>query len=403
MYSTDRAWRAHQPFLPDHLRCEGDRTPREEYWSWRDHRVHLDRHTDAEAPFKLVALHGGGGNGRLMAPVGIGVHGVAETVAPDLPGYGHTRLADGPYRYEDWCEVVADLVDAEVARDGRPVVLFGASMGGMLAYDVAARSEHVVGVVATCLLEPRDPDVRRAVVRFPAMAGAIPLVLALADRVGRIRVPVRWLANVRAIANDPRLADACRRDPTGGGTRVPLAFLSSWLRSDRPVPPQRFGTPLLLVHPAADRWTPASLSLEFLQQVAGPTAYVELANCGHFPVEEPGISAMHDAILDFITRLPQPSVRHGQDRRRVGVQRGAHAAGLHALGVRVDLSHVLAPHDDGAVGPVEHRAAGRGEELLGRASPPTRTSQGRHRDGLLQLADGADELVVLAPLHRGRA
>lgn len=299
-YAQQRAWQAYQPYLPPPLRCEGEAEPVEQYWDWRGHRIHLDRHVDPAAPVKLIALHGGGGNGRLLASVGIAARGLAETVAPDLPGYGHTKLSDGQAcTYADWVHCVEALVEAE-SLDGRPVVLFGASMGGMLGFDVAARSARVRAVVATCLLDPRDPDVRRAVVRHPALVHAIPVLLAAEPLVGRLRVPVRMLANVRAIANDPGLVEACLADPVGGGNRIPVSFIASWLRSERPTPPEQVGVPVLLAHPGADRWTPPHLSRAFLDRIGGPTQYVELANCGHFPVEEPGISTLAEAMSEFI-------------------------------------------------------------------------------------------------------
>lgn len=302
-YAQHRAWEAYQPYLPPELRCDGGAEPLEQYWDWRGHRIHLDRHVDPAASVKLIALHGGGGNGRMIASVGIAARGLAETVAPDLPGYGHTRLADGEgYTYADWVDCVEALVDAE-SSDGRPIVLFGASIGGMLGFDVAARSSRVRAVVATSLLDPRDRDVRRAVVRHPALAPAIPALLALEPLVGRLRVPIRLLANVRAIANDPGLAEACLADPVGGGNRVPVSFLTSWLRSERPAPPQQVGVPVLLAHPGADRWTPPHLSRAFLDRVGGPTRYVGLPNCGHFPVEEPGISTLAGAMREFIGQV----------------------------------------------------------------------------------------------------
>lgn len=302
-YAEHRAWDAYQPYLPPALRCEGDAEPLERYWDWRGHRIHLDRHVDPAAPVKLIALHGGGGNGRLIASVGIAARGLAETVAPDLPGYGHTHVVDGDrYTYADWVDCVEALVEAE-SSDGRPIVLFGASMGGMLGFDVAARSPRVRAVVATCLLDPRDREVRRAVVRHPALASAIPVILALEPLVGGLRVPVRLLADVRAIANDPGLVEACLADPVGGGNRVPLSFIASWLRSERPSPPQDVGVPVLLAHPGADRWTPPHLSRAFLDRVGGDSRYVELPNCGHFPVEEPGISTLAAAMSAFIRQV----------------------------------------------------------------------------------------------------
>lgn len=304
MYAETDTWKAYQPFLPSALRCEGDREPQEEYWAWRGHDVHLDRHPNERAPVKLIALHGGGGNGRLMAPVGVAAQEVAETVAPDLPGYGHTRLpGDRAYTYTDWVDCVAALIEAERDRDDRPIVLLGASIGGMLAYDAAARSDAVRGVIATCLLEPRDPEVRHAVVRHPVLRHAIPALLAAPAAFGKVRIPIRFLANVRAIANDPGLAAACLDDPVGGGNSVPISFMASWLRSERPVAPEHFRTPVLLTHPGDDRWTPAHLSRSFLERIAAPTTYIELANCGHFPIEEPGISMMNTSVTSFIRTL----------------------------------------------------------------------------------------------------
>lgn len=308
MYATDTAWQRTQRFLPPKLRVGADTVPSEEWWSWRGFDVHLDRHADAGAPLKLVALHGGGGNGRLLAPVGIGARGRAETVVPDLPGYGHTRA---PRRhvvtYDDWVDVVTDLVAAEQERDGRPVVLFGASMGGLLAYDVACRRPDVRGVIATCFLDPSDDDAMRAAARHPLLTRVTSLVVTLDPLVGAIRVPMRLLVNMRAIANDPGLTGALIADRTAAGSTLPLRFLASFMGSRRPVAPEEFTRPVLLVHPGADRWTPPVLSRRFLDRIAGTTRYVELDKCGHAPVEEPGISQMHEAIAGFLDELAEPN------------------------------------------------------------------------------------------------
>lgn len=304
MYADDDAWQRVQALMPAHVRCVGDRVPDEEYWAWRGHRIHVDRYADPEAPVKVIVLHGGGGNGRLLGTVGVGARGLAETVAPDLPGYGHTGLADRTVAtYGLWVAMVTDLVDAEVARGGRPIVLVGASMGGLLAYDAAAMSGRVAAVVATCLLDPADPAAIRAAVRHPAMVHTIPLLRVLDPLVGRVRAPMRWLADMRAIANDPRLVDALIADRTAAGVRVPLRFLTSFLESRRPVAPEAATTPVLLAHPADDRWTPPELSLRFLDRIGAPTRHVPLENCGHAPVEEPGLTQLADTLGDLLSRV----------------------------------------------------------------------------------------------------
>ena len=57
-----------------------------------------------------------------------------------MPGYGVTQVGKGaPVRYQDWVQAGSGLIDAELARDHRPIVLYGLSAGGMETYHVAAR------------------------------------------------------------------------------------------------------------------------------------------------------------------------------------------------------------------------------------------------------------------------
>ncbi|WP_133251782.1 alpha/beta fold hydrolase [Actinomycetospora cinnamomea] len=120
------------------------------WWRWGAHDVRLHRLPAPDAPVVTVLLHGAGGHGAMLAPFGRLIDGRAEVVAPDLPGYGETRVG-GPVDHAGWIACVADLVRAQT----RPVVLLGASLGGMLAYDVAATVGPAVRhVVATCLLDP---------------------------------------------------------------------------------------------------------------------------------------------------------------------------------------------------------------------------------------------------------
>lgn len=166
-YETTGYWRRYQPWFPREWRCEGDALPSEEWWHWRECEVHIDRFAAPDGPPKVLVLHGGGGYGRLLAPLGIALRGHGyEVLAPDLPGFGLTRVrAKMSISYGDWIECVAALVEAERSRDKRPLVLVGASLGGMLAYEVAARTEAIGAVATTCLLDPREPAVRDAIAR----------------------------------------------------------------------------------------------------------------------------------------------------------------------------------------------------------------------------------------------
>lgn len=107
---------------------------------------------------------------------------------------------------------------------------------------------------------------------------------------------MRWVADFSKMSRDPGLSRLCAGDPLGGGARVPLGFLASYLRY-RHTPPESAKTPVTLVHPSRDAWTPVKLSTRFLRRIATPGRVVMLRECGHFPIEEPGISDLVSEML----------------------------------------------------------------------------------------------------------
>lgn len=307
-YAThETGWRNLQALLPPALRLGGAQTPMPEE-EWLDvgaFRVHLDCWRRQDAPATVVVVHGGGGNGRLLAPFGAMLAGLGyEVVAPDLPGYGLTRVeAKRALVYEDWRDTLAAVLESEARRSRRPLVVFGASMGGMLAYDVTARTRLPAGLVATCFLPPRDPEVRRRMVRWPWMAGlAGPMLTGLPFLTDSLPVPMRLAGNMLAIANSAELSRAIAKDPLAGGTWMPGRFLRTFLESEPLVPPESFDVcPVLMAHPAEDRWTHVSVSQPFFDRLRVPKRRVLLENAGHFPVEEPGVSQLRQALLDFLS------------------------------------------------------------------------------------------------------
>ncbi|MFF0721632.1 alpha/beta hydrolase [Micromonospora sp. NPDC003816] len=301
-YQEVTRWLDYQRFYPTWLRSDVDDAPAEEWWRWRGLDVHLDRLAAPDAPVKLLLLHGAGGYGRMLAPYARMLAHLApvEVLAPDLPGYGLTR-GDRPVAYPEWIDCVADLVAAEQARDGRPVFLLGASMGGMLAYSVAATVD-VAGLVVTCLLDPRDVTARMRMTRLPAMGRVTPSLLGPARPLDAWRVPMRWIANMGAMSNDPALTALVATDPSGGGNRVALRFLRTFLTSAPPVEPEAFtACPVLMTHPADDRWTPVALSRAFFDRIAADKRLVLLERAGHLPVEEPGLTQLGQAVSDFVS------------------------------------------------------------------------------------------------------
>ncbi|GAA3167799.1 hypothetical protein GCM10020255_054430 [Rhodococcus baikonurensis] len=145
--------------------------PTTTWWEWNGNTVHVARAVVPDAPVRVLGIHGAGGySGALWPFAGIGVKLGAEVLFPDLPLYGDTVVGDpAGVRYEQWVELLCDLVRAEKAADDRPLVLLGASIGGLLAYEVAARTGLADAVVATCLLDPSNPSARAAAARFGPM------------------------------------------------------------------------------------------------------------------------------------------------------------------------------------------------------------------------------------------
>ncbi|TLW91664.1 alpha/beta hydrolase [Saccharomonospora piscinae] len=294
-------------FLPPHYRDRALATkPRSTWWNWRGRRVHIARTSNPDAPLRVIIIHGAGGYSDALWPYAdIAAGEAGEVMLPDLPLYGYTvEPRPGQVRYEDWIELLCDLVRAEHRADDRPLVLLGASMGGMLAYEVAARTRRVAAVAATCLLDPSAPDARRAAARFSGTGRIAPAVLGVLDRVARgHRLPIRWVVDMNSMSNDPGLSRLCATDPRGGGARVPVGFLASFLRF-RPTPPEAFdAAPVTLVHPADDRWTPPELSVRFLGRITSNTTAVLLDGCGHYPIEEPGLTQLAHAMTSLRQQL----------------------------------------------------------------------------------------------------
>lgn len=310
-YDSHAMWRAYQAHFPARLRCT--EAPSEEYWRWRGLDVHLDRVTAPASPIKLIVLHGAGAYGRVMAPAAVLAQRYGyETVAPDLPGYGLTRVPRRDMTYPLWIDCVTDLIEMERARDGKPIVLFGVSLGGLLAYQAAARSPHVVGLIATTLADPRETAVRRGFARFALLGTA---GLWLLERLARITdglpLPMAAMSRMQHISNKPALSAIVMRDRLGGGNWVPARFLRTLMTTPPAVEPEQFTScPVLLAHPGVDRMTDIALSRRFFDRIAAPKRMVVLDGASHMPTEHPGIDQLEAAVLAFMQTLADDRARN---------------------------------------------------------------------------------------------
>ncbi|KAA9394493.1 alpha/beta hydrolase [Kocuria coralli] len=290
-------------FLPPERRSAAELDPEESWWSWRGHRVHIARKSRPASPVRLLVIHGAGGHSGALWPMAalLAERGL-DIAAVDLPLYGRTASPDPPsVRYEHWVRLLVDLAEAE--HDGRPLVLLGASIGGLLAYEVAARSSRVSHVVATCLLDPRDWRARARMTRFgPLGILGGPLSGMARGWLSTAMVPMSRVAKLSKMSRDAALSRLCATDPLGGAAKVPVGFLASYMRY-RHAPPEAMTVPVTLVHPGMDAWTPAELSERVLRRIAAPTEVTLLRECGHFPIEEPGLTDLVETVLEVAGRL----------------------------------------------------------------------------------------------------
>lgn len=305
-YADTAHWLRYQEFFPPEMRCTAEEAPKEERWSWNGLDVHLDRLPVPESPLKVIVVHGAGAYGRVMAPAATVAHRHGyETVSPDLPGYGLTEVPRDRFTYPLWVDCVSSLIDAELARDGRPVVLFGVSLGGLVAYHAAARNRRVAGLIATTLADMREPAVRRGFARTPLLGSAgLWLLRQLPPMTDGLPLPMRFMSRMNKISNIPALAELCSTDPLGGNSWVPARFLRTLAEAVPDLEPEEFDVcPVLLTHPGVDRMTEISLSRRFFDRLACRKRMVVLEGASHMPTERPGLAQMQQAILAFAEEI----------------------------------------------------------------------------------------------------
>jgi alpha-beta hydrolase superfamily lysophospholipase len=231
-HQGQKAWREIQSFLPSEYLLQPDQEPKEDWWTWRGHKIHLDRFPNPNAKARVILLHGVGTNGRQMSTI-LGAplfRSGFETIAPDMPGYGVTNVAQGvTVTYDDWVWAASDLIGAELERDPRPIVLYGLSAGGMLAYHAGALNRKVKGVVGMTFLDQHVQRVadETALNKVMSRIGAPLIRISVNLGLGAMRMPMRVASKMHALVNDKAALAACLRDPTSAGNWVSFRFLAS--------------------------------------------------------------------------------------------------------------------------------------------------------------------------------
>lgn len=297
-YESSASWHRYRRLLEQEFGVPIQRQAVETRQRLCGHDVHIDDwRPDGVARGTVILVHGAGGHGRLLAPLGDFAAGLGwRALAPDLPGYGLTQPSRAfRWDYREWPAVVAELAE----RSQGPVVLVGLSVGGMTAVLAAQSSRRVVGVVVTTLLDMADPAVfvRAARWRWLGLASLLGFRL-LPAIVDRLSLPLGLAAPLGKMSGNAATRDYFARDPLLGRLRVPSRFFRTMHACK--VPRIDLHCPLLLVHPGADRWTPTEISRRAFARVQGPKRLRELTNGSHLPLERPALDELRQEIADFL-------------------------------------------------------------------------------------------------------
>lgn len=312
-YASQRAWRDIQHHLPSRLDFTPDHTPTEEWWHHRGHNLHLDRWRNPSSKIRLILHHGVGTNGRQMSMIlGVPLHKAGyELVAIDMPGYGCTQVSPNNkiYTYDEWVQIASDFIDYELQNDPRPIALYGLSAGGMLTYHAAALNKNVKGIIGMTFLDTRIQQVADETARNIIMSRAGMPLAKLANAIGLhwLKLPMSLASKMHTLVNDDAALKIFLKDKTSAGSSASMRFLASYCSYKPVLEPDEFDIcPVLLTQPKEDRWTPLHLSGLVLNRVTKvPVKIVELENAGHYPLEDPGLYQMAEAIIEFLKGLQQ--------------------------------------------------------------------------------------------------
>ena len=290
MYDADLTWQKVQRFLPPNNRLTKSNMPKEYYLTLCGINLHIDHYLPQEPKGRIILFHGVGGNGRLLSFIALPLYESGyEVICPDLPLYGYTETSLS-VDYNLWVTCGISLTQ-HFQQNKIPVFLFGLSAGGMLAYQVACGCENIAGLMVTCLLDQRIKAVTQATAIHPLIATIGNWFLRLLYKpFGNIKLPMKFVSNMKAIANHPEMVEILTHDKRSSGARVSLSFLYTMLHPDIKIEPEDFRKcPVLLTHPEDDKWTDVALSELFFNRLAADKEKIMLEGAGHFPIESKGL------------------------------------------------------------------------------------------------------------------
>ena len=192
-----------------------------------------------------------------------------ECIAPDLPGFGLTKIHK-PNSYYTWINLVNELVNQELEKSKTPIVLCGVSLGGMLAYQVACLNKNISGLIVTSLADTRKKSVQIGLSKNKWLGAISPTLLSgMSGITDDIKIPIKWTTKMWAMANNPEFVKALKNDKIGSGSAVYLKFFRTLFEVSPEIEPEDFNMcPLLFLQPEKDYIIPWSMSKPFYESLS---------------------------------------------------------------------------------------------------------------------------------------
>jgi pimeloyl-ACP methyl ester carboxylesterase len=259
---------------------------------YRSRRVHtrygevVALEADGDGDLPLMLLHGFAAEGVHYAPLmhRLRAH-VSRIIVPDLPGHGGSAPPSSPIEPQ---ELRTEIVEAFDQLVDRPTVLFGNSLGGLMALDYAlSRPERVRGLILCSPAGAPTKDAELVALRRLFQMESYADALAFVDRLFVRRTVLRRL-----------IAWGVRRKFSAPNLQELLAAMKPDDMID-PVELEALRVPTLLIWGKEDHILPRS-SLEFFRKHLPTTAVIEEpAAQSHTPyLEDP--DGVADRIIEFV-------------------------------------------------------------------------------------------------------
>ncbi|MCP2165141.1 alpha/beta fold hydrolase [Goodfellowiella coeruleoviolacea] len=236
----------------------------------------------------VLALHGHFGRARMFAPLAAALAPGHRVIALEQRGHGHSdRAAEfTPAGY------VADAAEFLRRLDLGPVVVLGHSMGGVVAFQLAARHPELVRalVVADAAARNRQPEVAHPVLDVRGWPRRAPTLRALRDQVEALGIP-----------DATYFLESAVEHPDGWGFLFDQADMMAsqqalvgdwwpdWLAST---------CPALLVHGQDSIVLPTAMAREMAGQRPN-TRLREFPGCGHWVHDDDPVGFAH-AVQEFL-------------------------------------------------------------------------------------------------------